>query len=58
MDREFVDMSLAVCRHHDANGLNKKARAGDLQNFTGIDFNYDSSGPARFGCLLWGSSNN
>jgi bifunctional enzyme CysN/CysC len=37
----FVDTPLAICEQRDPKGLYKKARAGELQNFTGIDSNYE-----------------
>ena len=37
----FVDTPLAVCEERDPKGLYKKARAGDLKNFTGIDSDYE-----------------
>ncbi len=33
----FVDASLEVCEQRDVKGLYKKARAGKIKNFTGID---------------------
>lgn len=33
----FVDTPLSVCEERDPKGLYKKARAGELPNFTGID---------------------
>ncbi len=33
----FVDTPLAICEARDPKGLYKKARAGELRNFTGID---------------------
>lgn len=36
----FVDTPLAVCEARDPKGLYKKARAGELKNFTGIDSVY------------------
>ncbi len=33
----FVDATLAACETWDVKGLCKKARAGTLKNFTGID---------------------
>lgn len=36
----FVDTPLAVCEARDPKGLYKKARAGELGNFTGIDSVY------------------
>jgi adenylylsulfate kinase len=37
----FVDCPLSVCEQRDVKGLYKKARAGDLKNFTGIDSPYE-----------------
>ncbi len=37
----FVDTPLEVCEQRDIKGLYKKARAGDLKNFTGIDSPYE-----------------
>jgi len=37
----FVDAPLAVCESRDPKGLYKKARAGELKNFTGIDDPYE-----------------
>jgi len=41
----FIDTPLAVAEERDVKGLYKKARAGDLKNFTGIDSPYEA--PAR-----------
>ncbi len=38
----FVDTPLAVAESRDVKGLYKKARAGDLKNFTGIDSPYEA----------------
>ncbi|WP_313110101.1 adenylyl-sulfate kinase [Atlantibacter sp.] len=38
----FVDTPLAVCEARDPKGLYKKARAGELANFTGIDAVYEA----------------
>lgn len=38
----FVDAPLAVCEARDPKGLYKKARAGELKNFTGIDDPYEA----------------
>ncbi|ETO49908.1 adenylyl-sulfate kinase [Yersinia pestis 113] len=38
----FVDTPLAICEARDPKGLYKKARAGELKNFTGIDSVYES----------------
>jgi len=37
----FVDTPLAVAEKRDVKGLYKKARAGELKNFTGIDSSYE-----------------
>ncbi|MEO6858008.1 MAG: adenylyl-sulfate kinase, partial [Solirubrobacteraceae bacterium] len=37
----FVDTPLAVAERRDTKGLYKKARSGELQNFTGIDSPYE-----------------
>jgi bifunctional enzyme CysN/CysC len=37
----FVDTPLAVAEGRDRKGLYKKARRGELQNFTGIDAPYE-----------------
>jgi adenylylsulfate kinase len=38
----FVDCSLNVAELRDPKGLYKKARAGEIKNFTGIDDPYES----------------
>jgi bifunctional enzyme CysN/CysC len=44
-DREFieifVDAPLAIVEQRDPKGLYKKARRGELRNFTGIDSPYE-----------------
>ena len=37
----FVDTPIEVCEERDPKGLYKKARNGDIKNFTGIDSAYD-----------------
>jgi len=37
----YVDTPLAVAEHRDVKGLYRKARAGELRNFTGIDSPYE-----------------
>ena len=37
----FVDTPIAVCESRDPKGLYKKARAGEIKNFTGIDSAYE-----------------
>ncbi|MGR5341941.1 adenylyl-sulfate kinase [Vibrio astriarenae] len=38
----FVDTPLEVCEQRDPKGLYKKARAGEIKNFTGIDSTYEA----------------
>jgi bifunctional enzyme CysN/CysC len=38
----FVDTPLAVAEARDTKGLYKKARRGELKNFTGIDSPYEA----------------
>jgi len=37
----FVDAPLEICEQRDPKGLYKKARAGEIKNFTGIDSDYE-----------------
>ena len=37
----FIDTPIAVCEQRDPKGLYLKARAGEIENFTGIDSTYD-----------------
>jgi len=37
----FIDTPIEVCEQRDPKGLYKKARAGEINNFTGIDSAYD-----------------
>lgn len=37
----FLDVPLAVCEERDPKGLYKKARNGEIENFTGIDSPYE-----------------
>jgi bifunctional enzyme CysN/CysC len=41
----FIDTPLSVAEERDVKGLYKKARSGDLKNFTGIDSPYET--PAK-----------
>ena len=43
----FVDTPLAEAEKRDTKGLYAKARAGELDNFTGIDSPYERAGEAR-----------
>lgn len=38
----FIDTSLKECEKRDVKGLYKKARAGEIKNFTGIDAPYEA----------------
>lgn len=38
----FVDTSLEECERRDVKGFYKKARAGEIKNFTGIDAPYEA----------------
>ena len=38
----YVDCSLAAAERRDPKGLYKKARAGEIKNFTGIDDPYEA----------------
>jgi adenylylsulfate kinase len=38
----FVDTPIEVCESRDPKGLYKKARAGEIKGFTGIDDPYES----------------
>ncbi|MGL1959593.1 MAG: adenylyl-sulfate kinase [Colwellia sp.] len=37
----FIDTPISVCEQRDPKGLYKKARAGEIKDFTGIDSVYD-----------------
>ena len=37
----FVDTPIEVCEKRDPKGLYKKARKGEIKNFTGIDSDYE-----------------
>lgn len=38
----YVDVPLEICEQRDPKGLYKKARAGDIKRFTGIDSPYEA----------------
>ncbi len=38
----FVDTPLEICESRDPKGLYKKARAGEIKNFTGISDPYEA----------------
>jgi adenylylsulfate kinase len=38
----YIDTPLALCEQRDPKGLYKKARAGEIKHFTGIDSNYEA----------------
>jgi len=43
----FVDTPLEICESRDPKGLYKKARAGEIRNFTGIDAPYEPPASAE-----------
>ena len=49
----FVDTPLEVAEGRDVKGLYKKARAGELKNFTGIDSPYERPENAEMTPLEW-----
>ena len=51
----FVDTPLDICEERDPKGLYKKARAGEIKNFTGIDDPYEAPESAEL-TLLAGES--
>lgn len=51
----FVDTPLAACEERDPKGLYKKARAGELKGFTGIDDPYED--PAKAELVIDASAN-
>ncbi len=38
----FIDTPIEICESRDPKGLYKKARQGEIKNFTGIDSEYDA----------------
>ena len=38
----YIDTPIEVCEQRDPKGLYKKARAGEIKNFTGIDSTYEA----------------
>ncbi|WP_394146948.1 adenylyl-sulfate kinase [Shewanella atlantica] len=40
----YIDTPIEVCEQRDPKGLYKKARAGEIKNFTGIDSAYERPG--------------
>ncbi len=43
----FIDTPLEVCEQRDPKGLYKKARAGEIKHFTGIDSAYEAPASAE-----------
>ncbi len=37
----YIDTPISICEQRDPKGLYKKARAGEIKDFTGIDSSYD-----------------
>ena len=54
----FIDTPLQICEERDVKGLYKKARAGELKNFTGIDSPYEVPLNAELIIKTEGSSEN
>ena len=52
----FVDTPLEICEQRDVKGLYKKARAGKIPNFTGIDSPYEVPLAAEFHLQTSGTS--
>lgn len=50
----FVDTPLAVCEARDPKGLYKRARAGEIKNFTGVSSPYEA--PEKADMVLDGSA--
>jgi adenylylsulfate kinase len=46
----YVNAPLAVCEERDVKGLYKKARAGEIKHFTGIDDPYEPPSAAEIEC--------
>jgi adenylylsulfate kinase len=38
----YLDVTLALCESRDPKGLYRKARAGEIRDFTGIDSDYQT----------------
>ena len=47
----FVDTPIEICEQRDPKGLYKKARAGEIKNFTGIDDPYEAPESAELTLL-------
>ena len=43
----YLDVPIDVCEHRDSKGLYAKARAGEIQEFTGIDSPYEPANKAE-----------
>ncbi len=52
----FVDTPLEECEKRDPKGLYKKARAGEISNFTGIDSPYEAPGAPEMHVQTQGKS--
>ena len=46
----YVNAPLTVCEERDVKGLYKRARAGEIKNFTGIDDPYEAPFKANLEC--------
>ncbi|WP_153913443.1 adenylyl-sulfate kinase [Shewanella sp. TC10] len=47
----FIDTPIEVCEQRDPKGLYKKARSGEIKNFTGIDSTYEAPNEAEIQVL-------
>lgn len=52
----FCDCSLEVCEQRDVKGLYKRARAGEIKEFTGISSPYEEPGAPELGVDTGGES--
>jgi adenylylsulfate kinase len=52
----FVDCPVEVCEERDVKGLYKKARAGEIKEFTGISAPYEAPAKAELTILTAGQS--
>lgn len=52
----YIDTPIEVCEARDVKGLYKKARAGEIQNFTGIDAPYEAPLTPEIHVLTVGAS--
>jgi adenylylsulfate kinase len=46
----YVNAPLEICEERDVKGLYKKARAGEISSFTGVDSPYEAPEEAEIEC--------